>query len=253
MTDPINQTSLSTTFSGSGAILDGGVNGDLDISAPQLYLLSATDIGAAGNPLEISADTLQGRTINGTWYLNELDDLAITPPGLLAMTPGTDINITAGGHLTVSNNTAVTGNGQINLTSGGSLRIDSGITVSTDSGDLTLTADRQEWQNGSVLQGSGVLSLLPLTADTTIGLGGGGLNLDDTELSAIQSGFSSIQIGQSGAGNVDIDTIALPAPATFYGASTSDHTGVDITATGNVTLRTDSHSPGQSAPGILNW
>ncbi len=102
------------------------------------------------------------------------------------------------------------------------------------------------------LSGSGDLTIIPRTADTTIGLGGGNgdLNLDDTELALLTDGFSSITIGDAGAGDIDVNTVNFTDLVTLVsGGQIHDHNDTDIMAPA-VNLQANV-SPGQS-PGILN-
>lgn len=125
------------------------------------------------------------------------------------------------------------------------------------SGPVTINADTIDWQGSLEVQSTGALVIQPRTAATTVGLGGGTgtLNLDDTELGFLQNGFSSITIGKSDAGNIDINTASFADPLTLLtAAEIRDNAGTDLnmtsadTATGNGTV-----APGQSATaGILN-
>jgi hypothetical protein len=124
------------------------------------------------------------------------------------------------------------------------------------SGAVTVNADTIDWQGTLAVQSTGALTIQPRTASTTIGLGGGSgmLSLDDTELGFLQDGFSSITIGKSDAGNIDINTASFADPLTLLtAAEILDNAGTDLnmtsgdTATGNGTV-----APGQATTaGVL--
>ena len=144
--------------------------------------------------------------------------------------------------------------GKVLLTSARSVVVASSAAVTNTAGDIVVTANAVDISTAAPLQGSGALVIRPDEPTTTIGLGGGvgTLNLDDTELSLLQDGFSSITIGDTvaGVGTADIDTAAFADPVTIAGGTINDAAGTDIDAgTNSVTLQT-SVSPGQS-PGVL--
>lgn len=108
-----------------------------------------------------------------------------------------------------------------------------------------------------VVNSHGALVFEPVTAATTIGLGGGAatLNLTDTELGFLSDGFSSITFGKSDAGNIDIDTTSFANPVTLLtNGEILDNSDTDLNmtsadaATGDGTV-----APGQSTmTGILS-
>ncbi len=66
------------------------------------------------------------------------------------------------------------------------------------SGNIILNADTMQL-NDATIQGTGTLTIQPITPSTTIGLGTGSgtLQLNNTELGTIQDGFKSITIGRT--------------------------------------------------------
>ena len=125
---------------------------------------------------------------------------------------------------------------------------------SAATGDITINADTIDWTGTLSVETDGALTIQPRTASTSIGLGGGSgtLNLDDTVLSFLQDGFSSITIGDATSGDIDVDTVAFNDLVTLLsGGSIHDAaSGTDINAgTDSVTLD-GTIAPGQS-PGIL--
>lgn len=68
-----------------------------------------------------------------------------------------------------------------------------------------------------VLIVTGALTVQPKTPGTTIGLGSSyvgvdRLDLNDTELSNLQDGFSSITIGNSDAGDITVESAIFKDP-----------------------------------------
>lgn len=123
-----------------------------------------------------------------------------------------------------------TGSGSISVTgtgSGAGTGIDSSgsgnvIGGATATGAITFITDTYNIPAGTV-QSTGALTIKPLTASTTIGVGGGSgtLDISDTELTKLVDGFSSITIGDAatGTGAVDIDSSTFTDPLTIVGGS----------------------------------
>jgi Ca2+-binding RTX toxin-like protein len=127
-----------------------------------------------------------------------------------------------GGNILTTGTGAVQITGDSGVTSYG-FRMSSGeVGGNSATADITLIVDRVLLAAGEI-DSDGALSIQPLTASTTIGLGGGAgtLNLDDTALTTLQDGFSSITIGDaaSGTGAVDIDSSIFSDNVTIVGGS----------------------------------
>ncbi|MEZ5940726.1 MAG: choice-of-anchor D domain-containing protein [Planctomycetaceae bacterium] len=124
------------------------------------------------------------------------------------------------------------------------------LTINSD----TVTLVRAAGTGTLNVQGTGPLSFAPLTANTTIGLGGGTgtLNLDDTELGLLSNGFSSITFGGASSGDIDIDTATFNDPLNLVtGGKIHDAAGTDLNMAGGDTVTANGTvAPGQS-PGIL--
>ncbi|MCA9043407.1 MAG: choice-of-anchor D domain-containing protein [Planctomycetaceae bacterium] len=124
------------------------------------------------------------------------------------------------------------------------------LTINSD----TVTLVRAAGTGTLNVQGTGPLSFVPLTANTTIGLGGGTgtLNLDDTELGLLSNGFSSITFGNATSGDIDIDTATFNDPLNLItGGKIHDGAGTDLNMAGGDTVSANGTvAPGQS-PGIL--
>jgi hypothetical protein len=97
----------------------------------------------------------------------------------------------------------------------------------TATGNITLTASTAAGSDAITLsnlslQSSGQLTLQPLAAATSVGLGGGAgtFNLSSTELATFQNGFSQIVIGRSdGTGAVAIGASSFMDPVAIYGGA----------------------------------
>ena len=178
-------------------------------------------------------------------------DDSVTVSSVQASLTGGFIVSGGDGSDTVNVNGAInSGAGSINMTAEtinttGALSGNGGINLNADSVSL-----------GANLSGTGTLTLVPVTASTTIGLGGGlgSFNLDDTELAFLQDGFSSITIGDSNAGDVTVNTVTFNDPLTLRsGGNITDagNSGIDITNTGNTVTFDGTLSPGAS-PGTIS-
>ncbi|MFZ5805761.1 MAG: filamentous hemagglutinin N-terminal domain-containing protein [Verrucomicrobiota bacterium] len=90
-------------------------------------------------------------------------------------------------------------------------------------GYLTLTADTMELQDVTI-QSSGILTVRPYNASTSIGLGNGAagtLQLSDAELNTFADGFSQVYFGrEGGSGVIHISNLIIKDPTTVrsYGA-----------------------------------
>lgn len=103
--------------------------------------------------------------------------------------------------------------------------------ITSMTGALSFAADSVTITN--TLGSAGPLSIIPATAGTSIGLGGGGgtLNLDDGELGFLASGFSAITIGDGNSGSINISSATFLDPLILVsGGTVTDNTGVDVTA-----------------------
>ncbi|PHS05920.1 MAG: hypothetical protein COA78_14865, partial [Blastopirellula sp.] len=154
-------------------------------------------------------------------------------------TGGIATDLTQGVHIESTNTQITAGSGSIDITATGSgtspdfIGTDaSSIGGASATGPIAIHANTIELAGTFKLQGTGVLSILPRTAGTTIGLGGGSgtLNLTDSEIALLADGFSSIILGDATSGKLDIDTTTFTDPVSLFASSTSDHAGTDVTA-----------------------
>ncbi len=264
---------------GTGAITDGGDAGT-DITGGQLKLDSHTGVAATGDELSTQVSTLAAQVQSGTGgiFVSNTGDLSIaTVDGLTGLTTqGGDIVLTDDTMLTIDK--AVDSNGgNANFTAKDGVTISATGTVETNDGNYTVDADSDTdntgiySQNGTVmaaagavsitaadvdltadLSGTGTLAFTPSTASRNIGIGmgaTGNFNLDDTDLSHLADGFSSITIGDpAGTGAVDINASTFTDPVTIVGGSIDvdglDAGANDVTLTANIGAITT--SPGQA-------
>ncbi len=158
--------------------------------------------------------------------------IQIEGAGSIVRSVNGNINLTGSANGTRVNNRGIflylggvveaTGTGNITLEGTGAngeegIRIDSSSINPTGagSGTLTFTANKINFLDTSQIRGSGILQLQPFDPNLGITIGGttndNRLNLDNSELNALQNGFSQILIGrQNGRG-----AIALTGDVTF--------------------------------------
>ena len=238
-------------------------------------------VDIAGNGTEVvsvsGAITINGSGAQGSGDSNH--GVRIHDQSMVASTTGhVTFNGTAGtgnshgidlqGNDTSAAQVRVTGAGQIALLATGNQQADAlhigphvQVGSPTQLENVNLLSDSIDIDPTAILQSSGALNIEPLTANTSIGLGGadGTLNLDDAELATFQDGFSFIQIGSPDAGHVALDTVTLPADSQITGAKISaGAAGTDVTAP--LVILLGGLEPGQIGdstgpkrrPGILN-
>jgi len=147
----------------------------------------------AGNEVEVNAP-LSGQAIN----LSSSNLADINPGGTISAT-----NVSLSANNLVGINSSVTGTSSVQIRSNG---------FSTG--------------GSAAISGNGLLSIAPITANYNINIGGlsgmpGQLDLQDSELAAIQPGFSSVVIGRAdGTGTIRVHNLtSLNSPVTIQGAS----------------------------------
>lgn len=113
-----------------------------------------------------------------------------------------------------------------------------GIGGASDSGNISVTSNTVSLDNAGAavtFQSSGQLLIQPMSAGTSIGLGGGAtgtLALGSAALGNIHSGFSQVIVGSaSGTGAVDVGTASISDPVTIR---TPLATANDITVNGTL-------------------
>lgn len=109
---------------------------------------------------------------------------------------------------------------------------------------------------GGVVSGPGTLSIAPRTSGTTIAIGSGAdgdLYLNNTKISYLQNGFTSITIGSSTSGNIEIEESAFLDPLQIIGGGNINVIG-ELTGDANLTFTADNitvDAPVNSTNGLL--
>ncbi|MTJ06702.1 CHAT domain-containing protein [Anabaena sp. UHCC 0204] len=168
----------SNITSNNGSITFTGVSGQGSVNTAVEFFNSTVATGGTGN-ITIDGDSA---TNNG--------DYAVL------LRQGTQITSTGSGQISLTGTAPAT---KLGIYGEGSLS-----SIINQTGDITLTTDTLDLTNIS-LQGTGNLTLQPLTPNTTIGLGNGAIgtfNLNSTAIGNLQDGFNSIIIGRSDSSGV---------------------------------------------------
>jgi|GEM_PF-3033559 len=189
-------------------------------------------VNGGGGTLQVNSTLLTATTAS------EIDIGATNDTGLLtaaAYSPSTALKLISGsGGITTAGLTMAANN----------------LTLQTD-GALTLGG------GANSITGTGTLSILPASAGSSVGVNGatcGGsctLNITNTDLAAIHSGFGNIVIGNSsGTGAMDVDAYTWNAPVTFQngsggikfesGTTNSGSNALIANTSGNITLASGS-------------
>ncbi|MGK7930662.1 MAG: beta strand repeat-containing protein, partial [Microcystaceae cyanobacterium] len=223
---------------------------------------NVTLIGDAfSNQAQQGAGVIEGIAIDGG-EIQATGSGAITLTGV-NMNANNSIGIYIGGNIGTGE-----GSGTVNII--GSSNSDRGVELgfsdsfssqagtignSSTSRDIIITSDQilLDSIGGSKIQGTGNLTLQPLTTSTSIGLGDNStetFNLDSSELGTIQDGFNSITIGRSdGIGIITVansitfndstqlrsPTVNLNAPISLSSGSTLSGTATTVNITNGET------------------
>ncbi|MCV6637618.1 Ig-like domain-containing protein [Candidatus Albibeggiatoa sp. nov. NOAA] len=211
-----------TVSSTEGAIQITGTGGSGSSNGDGIILLGGS-VKSTGTGASAASITMMGtaasagvgvRVDNATGEVTSVDGaINITGSG-----SGAGVRITNDGKgITSTGSASITVTGS--SSSSNAIRQDAGIIGGASAtGTITLIADTFNLAGGSI-QSSGALTIEPETSSTSIGLGGGSgtLNLTDAEIALLADGFSSITIGNSNSGAVDIDSATFTDPATILG------------------------------------
>ena len=180
------------------------------------------------------------------------------------------------GNVTIHASGVVTFSGAVTIGAGGALDIEGASSVVfagsgnfSAAGNVTLAAKAIAFNGGArSISGAGVLTLSGITSSSAIALGdpgsNGALNLGQSDLSAINAGFSQVVIGgvnsstghaSTGDGSVTLssnaDLSSIAGPVAIYGNTisvTAAGTGVtfdgalSLDAVGNITLGSNLHA-----------
>lgn len=257
-----------------------------NVSAATLVISAGTGIGGdSDSPLNTAVSRLEAVGGTGGARIANTGDLTIGGVGTTfgISTTNAPISISSTASITVTELIS-SGGGNVTLTAA------NGVTLSGFDGDVTtgggsFTANADSDANGTgtfvsnhtgsavsasagavsitaadvaltgTLTGTSTLTLRPAKSGTTIGIGGGTgtFSLSDSEIAILANEFSSITIGSSTAGDVDIDTVTFSRPVTLAtGGRIRDGLGTDVTMTNinDTVTMSGTVAPGQS-PGIL--
>ncbi|NER37736.1 MAG: CHAT domain-containing protein [Oscillatoria sp. SIO1A7] len=206
-----NNASLSTG-SGSGNInLNGTVNGNRDLTL-DAGTGNITVTGAIGNSQALG--NISANSSGNTNFSSSINAASLTTDAL----GSTELNG--------------------NVTTAGSQIYNGALTIN---GDVELRA--KEIDFGSVVSGTGNLSLQPATAEAQIIVGGSSdrgstvLDLTASDINNLADGFSSITIGRSDAiGDVELGSISASDPLTVISGSGSAKLNGAITGNDNASI-----------------
>ncbi|MBI1373590.1 MAG: tandem-95 repeat protein, partial [Phycisphaera sp.] len=231
----------ASTNNGEGVLLDSGATvrsdtGDIDV----------TGFGGGGARSNHYGVNLQDKS---TIQVGA-GDLTISATGGSNDSPGFRLSPASSGKLISTGSGSITVTGIGNGGEPGILIGDNQTIVggSLATGDITFITDDFN-AGGATIQSTGNLYVIPYTASTSIGIGGGSgsLNISDGEINLFQDGFASITIGDTagGTGTVNINTATFRDPVTIAGGTILDAaSGTDVSAP-SITLI------GDVAPGVL--
>lgn len=252
----VNGTGGTGTQNNFGVFIEGASSQFISTAGE----LSVTGIGGSGGNDNRGVNLTQDGTVITTTG-------AITVMGSASNgnSAGVRLSPTNGGRILSNGSGTITitadGNGtEADLQAGADSLIGDGVaagaTANAAAGVITINADSIDWQASLEVESDGALTIQPRTAGTTIGIGGGtgALNLTQAEINLFQDGFSSITIGSSTAGNVDVHKVTLTDPTTIIGNVISDSTdspNITMNPTSLTVTMSGTVSPGES-PGILN-
>jgi hypothetical protein len=174
--------------------------------------LKSLTVNSTGSSVVINASI----TATGNINIDPPDTITVAAP---ITSTGGNVNLAANNDVTLSGaNADIT-------TSGGTVTIDAdadnnatgtftsnntGSAIASGAGNVTVIA--ADVALTGTIAGTGTITLQPSTAARTIGVGGGAgdFNVDDTELTKLTNGFSSITIGDAAAGTGAVDVGSRP-------------------------------------------
>jgi filamentous hemagglutinin family protein len=266
---PIDSGSGSVNLTGTEVILNSDINtqGDnadntITINSDRVLLGANTTISTSigsgyGADIDITGriDGTQNLFINaGTGSVRFGSAIGSTTPlsSLFVFAQGTTIgnNITtANGSIFFNSPVTITGNA---IFDAGTASIEFNSSLAVGSNALVLNADEMDFSFGNGIAVSatgGTLVLQPATADLPIAIGGIGygsdrLDLDQTDLTALQNGggFASITIGRSnGSGTINVagdvefvDPVTIQSPT---GTGSINSNIFNITGSGDASIQ----------------
>jgi hypothetical protein len=201
-------------------------------STAQSISTTSGSIAITGTSLGVSSDAGNTGVMlqQAVTITSQTGSITITGIGAEDATSDDNDGVVLGNGATVQS----TGSATISITgTAGSGSASEGVSTSGSSvtiggasatGAISIVTDMFSTNSAShTIASSGPLTIRPLSAGTTIGVGGlsGTLTLTDTFLSMLADGFSSITIGDAanGTGPVDVDSSTFTDPVMIVGGS----------------------------------
>ncbi len=238
----------------------------LDPGDINICLFGGSSLGACnptGSPSLVAAGNIFDSAANATSYVN------IGTTG----TAGSLLNLLNANNVTVRTNAAGAGAG------GGDITVHDAISIAAaNTRTLTLQAHDKIFINAPITvrnltltandldinaainsnsSGNGTLTMQPFTASTTVGVGGGAgtLNIGDTDISNIQSGWLNVVVGSAaGTGQMNVDSSSWLSNTTLQ-----TQTGLlnvlgaqSLASTKNLTIQTRNLTLGSTLSGTGN-
>ena len=260
--------SNNITLTSTSTIDEDLDNTTVDITTSGTLSLTAQGaigVSAGTGELDLVVGTLQATTTTGGIFLLEADGLIIGGTGVQTTGANAAIEITLTlGDLTLNDDITANGSGNVTLTvlqaNNAVITGDGDDDIASTSGAITITADRLTLAGGNITS-TGALILQPNAASETIGLGDGAtgdFNLDATELGLLTGTFSSITIGKTDSGAVDINTFTFLDPVTIQGAAmtvtglAAGSLNITLTSTSTIDEDADDTTADITTSGILN-
>ena len=251
----VSSTNQDATISSTGSLNIANAisigNGNATLTAGGSLTGAATVIAGSLNAtaqneidLNTNVTNLQASTSAGNIGITEADTLTVNGNGVQAT--GGNVDITTGSNLTLAAVVSASGSGTVSLTvnnAGSELITNAGANITSGSGDITITADVLTLAGN--IGSSGALLLQPLTASSTMGVGGGAGTFDigDSELALLNDGFSSITIGRSdSSGTLTVDSSTFSDPVTLRTSGGTINVTGNITVTGNASVTLDANT-----------
>ncbi len=248
----INDTGSATVFTTPSLALNAasgvGTSSTLNVAVSNLEAAGGTggvNVTNSGNlTIGGASSSLTGLSAtNAAISVTAASDITVTEAissggGSVSLTATSGVTLsgvngdvtTGGGSFTVNSDSDTNGSGSFTSDDAGSAVSASGGAISITAADVALTG---------TLAGTSTLSLIPSVVSSTIGIGGGAgtFNLDDTDLTKLTDGFSSITVGNtvSGTGAVDVGSSTFTDPVTIAGGSVTVNGALNVG--GNITLK----------------
>jgi filamentous hemagglutinin family protein len=226
-----------TLTAGNGAITESGTS---SVSAANATFFASTNIGAAGNAINTTVNSLVATASNGGVYIDETNGLTLT--NVLA-SPGNDIVVTNGiGAITA---TSVVGTGNTTLTSGGGVAVGTvngnNVTITANGGSITESGTSSISGTNATLTASGGIGSATNDINTTVGsltaqAANGNVYVSESDgltLTNVSAAGGTNGVTISAGGPIAVGTVSAPGSvtlATTSGALQDDGLATQISA-----------------------